>query len=62
MNQMITLAVAEKLAVMEVMDNLKGRASRADYAWFDRFMNREGGEPTREGDGLPKGYSLFQID
>ena len=43
MNQMITLAVAEKLEVMEVMDNLKWRASRADYAWFDPFMKREGG-------------------
>ena len=56
MNQMITLAVAEKLAVMDAMDNLKWRASRADYAWFDRSMNREGGEPPRVGDELPEGY------
>jgi antitoxin component HigA of HigAB toxin-antitoxin module len=32
------------------------RARRADYEWFDRFMNREGGEPPRAGDELPPGY------
>jgi hypothetical protein len=56
MNQMITLAVAEKVAVLETMENLKKRAARADYEWFDRFMNREGGEPPREGDELPEGW------
>ena len=61
MNQMITLAVAEKLAVMDAMDNLKKRASRADYEWFDRFMNRESGEPPREGDELPKGYVRAEV-
>ena len=61
MNQMTTLAVAEKLAVMDAMDNLKRRASRADFDWFDRFMNREGGEPPREGDELPKGYVRTRV-
>ena len=61
MNQLITLAVAEKLAVMEAMENLKRRASRADYDWFDRFMNREGGEPPRVGDELPKGYARARV-
>ena len=32
------------------------RAKRADYAAFDRFMNRAGGEPPRAGDELPEGY------
>ena len=61
MNQMITLAVAEKLAVMDAMDNLKWRASRADYAWFDRSMKRECGEPPREGDELPQGYVRTRV-
>ena len=61
MNQMITLAVAEKLAVMDAMDNLKRRASRADYDWFDRFINREGGEPPRLGDELPEGYVRARV-
>ena len=61
MNQMITLAVAEKLAVMDAMDSLIRRASRANYDWFDRFMNREGGEPPREGDEVPKGYVRTRV-
>lgn len=61
MNQMITIAVAEKLAVLDTIDNIKKRAARADYEWFDRFMNREGGEPPREGDELPEGYVRTKV-
>ena len=61
MNQMITIAVAEKLAVLDTIDNIKKRAARADYEWFDRFMNREGGEPPREGDELPEGYVRSKV-
>ncbi len=32
------------------------RVQRADLEWFDRFMNRKGGEPPRAGDELPEGY------
>ena len=61
MNQMITIAVAEKLAVLDTIDNIKKRAARADYEWFDRFMNRQGGEPPREGDELPEGYVRTKV-
>ncbi len=61
MNQMITVAVAEKLAVLETLESLKKRSARADYDWFDRFMNRKGGEPPREGDELPAGYQRTNL-
>ena len=35
--------------------------AQADHDWFDRFMNREGGEPPREGDELPKGYVRTRV-
>ena len=56
MNQMIATAVAEKVAVLEAASFFEERAKRADYAAFDRIMNREGGEPPRAGDELPEGY------
>ena len=56
MNQLIATAVAEKLSALETMDFFRERAERADFEWFDRFMNRTGGEPPRAGDELPKGY------
>ena len=56
MNQMIATAVAEKVAVLEAATFFEERAKRADFAAFDRIMNREGGEPPRPGDELPEGY------
>lgn len=56
MNQMIATAVAEKVAVLEAATFFEERAKRADYAKFDRIMNRTGGEPPRAGDELPEGY------
>ncbi len=56
MNQMIATAVAEKVAVLDAASIFAERAARADYAAFDRIMNREGGEPPRVGDELPEGY------
>ncbi len=56
MNQMIATAVAEKVAELEAAIFFEERAKRADYAAFDRIMNREGGEPPRAGDELPEGY------
>ncbi|HZZ87627.1 MAG TPA: hypothetical protein VFE13_04760 [Caulobacteraceae bacterium] len=44
LNQFINLAVAEKLAALKTDALLRARASQADLAWFDRFMEREGGE------------------
>lgn len=56
MNQMIATAVAEKVAVLEAATFFEERAKRADYAAFDRIMDRAGGEPPRAGDELPTGY------
>lgn len=56
MNQMIATAVAEKVAVLEAATFFEERAKRADYAAFDRIMNRTGGEPPRAGDELPEGW------
>ena len=49
-------AVVEKGSALENADFSQKCAARADYEWFDRIMNREGGEPPREGDELPEGY------
>lgn len=54
-NQFITLAVAEKLAVMETARFFGERAGRADMDAFRRTLNREGGEPPRPGDEMPAG-------
>lgn len=56
MNQMIATAVAEKVSVLDAASIFEERAKRADYEWFDRIMNRKGGEPPRAGDELPEGY------
>ncbi|MBX3050928.1 MAG: toxin-antitoxin system HicB family antitoxin [Caldilineaceae bacterium] len=53
-NQFITLAVAEKLAVMETARFFSERAGRADMDAFRRILNREGGEPPRLGDEMPE--------
>lgn len=52
-NQFITLAVAEKLAVMETAQFFSERARRTDMDAFRRVLNREGGEPPRPGDEMP---------
>jgi hypothetical protein len=56
MNQLIATAVAEKLERLEARSFFEERAKRADMEAFRNFMNREGGEPPREGDELPEGY------
>lgn len=56
MNQLIASAVAEKLSALETAEFFEGRARQADPAVFERIVNRQGGEPPRAGDELPKGY------
>lgn len=51
-NQFITLAVAEKLVVMETTRFFNERAGRADMDAFRRILNREGGELPRPGDEM----------
>ena len=51
-----SLLIYRPVAVLEAATFFEDRAKRADYAAFDRIMNRTGGEPPRAGDELPKGY------
>jgi hypothetical protein len=48
LNQFINLAVAEKLSALRTDALLRERAGRADLDWYDRFMSRDGGEPSDE--------------
>jgi hypothetical protein len=52
-NQFVVVAIAEKIAAMTTEEAFAERRARADLAEFDRIMNRQGGEPPREGDELP---------
>lgn len=56
LNQFIVSAVAEKLAALKTADYFANRAARADFAAFDRFMRRRGGETARPGDEIPESY------
>lgn len=56
LNQFIVSAVAEKLAALRTADYSAKRAARADFAAFDRFMRKRGGEAPRPDDEIPKGY------
>lgn len=56
MNQLIAIAVAEKISALETTEFFARRAAGADMAAFRQFMNRKGGETPRVGDELPEGY------
>lgn len=49
-NQFVSIAVAEKLAMIQAQAYLAERSARADTAAFDKLMQRSGGEPPRAGD------------
>ena len=49
-NQFVSIAVAEKLAMMQAQTYFADRSARADLAAFDQIMQRKGGEPPRSGD------------
>lgn len=51
-NQFVSIAVAEKLAMLQAETFFKERAARADLAAFDALMQRSSGQPPREGDEL----------
>jgi len=51
-NQFVSIAVAEKVAMMQAQDYFSQRATRADMGAFDQLMQRTGGEPPRAGDEL----------
>ena len=49
-NQFVSIAVAEKLAMLEAESYFTERQARADLDAFDRLMARATGEPPRQGD------------
>jgi hypothetical protein len=51
-NQFVSIAVAEKLAMLEAQTFLAERPARADLAAFDQLMQRDSGEPARTGDEI----------
>ncbi len=49
-NQFVSIAVAEKLAIMQAETYFAERLAKADLAAFDRLMQRPSGESPRDGD------------
>lgn len=49
-NQFVSIAVAEKLAMMQAEVYFTERSARADLAAFDQLMARPTGEAPRTGD------------
>jgi hypothetical protein len=56
LNQYIAMTLAEKIGASQQRDFFAERQSRADMADLMVFLNREGGDPPREGDELPDGF------
>jgi hypothetical protein len=52
-NQLVTLAAAEKVATILTVDYLEERAKRADLRAFDRLLSRVPATPVLAGDELP---------
>ena len=61
LNQFIVSAVAEKLAALKTADYFVKRAARADFAAFNRLMERRGGEAPQPGDELPANYRKRKV-
>jgi predicted transcriptional regulator len=57
MNQLISSAVAEKLAALMTEEYLNQRAQRASKSKFDAVLAKIPAAPPSEGDELPEGYS-----
>lgn len=51
-NQFVSIAVAEKLAMIEAETYFAERQARTDLKVFDQLMTRKTGEPPREGDSF----------
>ncbi|OQW87606.1 MAG: hypothetical protein BWK72_11815 [Rhodoferax ferrireducens] len=51
-NQFVSIAVAEKLAMLQAEVYFAERSARADMNAFDRLMQRSGGEAPRAGDEI----------
>lgn len=56
LNQLITLAIAEKVSAMRTQEYFEERARRASRGKVSRILARVGkGNPPAEGDELPSG-------
>lgn len=51
-NQFVSIAVAEKLAMLQAEVYFSERSARADMDAFDRLMQRTGGEAPQPGDEM----------
>jgi hypothetical protein len=62
LNQLITLALAEKVSAMRTEEYFEERAQRADPAMVSRILARVGtGNPPIEGDELPLGFPARKV-
>jgi hypothetical protein len=53
-NQLVVVAVAEKISAMTTAEFFAERRARSDHKAFRRLLNRKGGEKPLPGDELPK--------
>jgi len=53
LSQFVASAVAEKISAMRAASYFAERRGRADWAAFDRLMQRDGGKAPRDGDEMP---------
>jgi hypothetical protein len=51
-NQFIITAVEEKIAAMKTIAFFEKPRQKANLETFSRMLNREGGQPPREGDEI----------
>ena len=62
LNQLITLALAEKVSAMRTEEYFEERARRADPAKVSRILARVGkGNPPIEGDELPLEFAARKV-
>lgn len=54
LNQLISIAVAEKISVLRTEEFFRERARRANLTGALRVLDRAGSEPPQEWDELPK--------
>ena len=56
LNQFVASAVAEKISALRTASYFEPFRARADFAAFDRIINRPGGQPPGPDDDIPAGY------
>lgn len=55
-NQLIVMAIAEKLAALRTREYFALRQARAVPGDFERLLAKAGGASVREGDEVPEGW------